>query len=474
MALNITQNDYNIIKQRATERYIKINLLDFQYRVVDEISGVMTDCTISCDADSDLRRNCNVSLVVNNSSFDIQPGGKIYLDRYIQVYVGLKNIFTQEIQWYNQGIYLIDAPTWEYNASNNTLSFSGLDLMSKLTGARNGQLEGIPTVIKQGESVRSAIISTLALGGFTKYIVSECQNTDGTIQAVPYDIEIDQGGYVFDILAALRDILPQYQIYFDADGVFHYEMIPSGDNDPVLITDDIWDNVLIGENIVTDFTNVKNYIEVYGRTHDPSYYPSEITVSGATMTMTIAKLTSLTDGVLIGFTPKQDISGDIKIKLNTFDVMNLVNSRGKNITSLKKDTYYVAQYQKNATWLFLGHQQAQGIWSDTNPQSPFYVNGPVGRIRQVLYGGDYDNIISDELALERAKLEIYWKCRLNDSITLEIIPIPWIDVNILVSHAPKDTAEEKKYMIKSYTVDYGSVTATMSVSMITYYPYYPV
>lgn len=474
MALNITQNDYNIIKQRVTERYIKVNLLDFQYRVVDEISGVMTGCTISCDADSDLRRNCNVSLVVNNSSFDIQPGGKIYLDRYIQVYVGLKNIFTQEIQWYNQGIYLIDAPTWEYNASNNTLSFSGLDLMSKLTGARNGQLEGIPTVIKQGESVRSAIISTLALGGFTKYIVSECQNTDGTIQAVPYDIEIDQGGYVFDILTALRDILPQYQIYFDVDGVFHYEMIPSGDNDPVLITDDIWDSVLIGENIVTDFTNVKNYIEVYGRTHDPSYYPSEITVSGATITMTIAKLTSLTDGVLIGFTPKQDVSGDIKIKLNTFDAMDLVNSRGINITSLKKDTYYAAQYQKNATWLFLGHQQAQGIWSDTNQQSPFYVNGPVGRIRQVLYGGDYDNIISDELALERAKLEIYWKCRLNDSITLEIIPIPWVDVNILVSHAPKDTAEEKKYMIKSYTVDYGSVTATMSVSMITYYPYYPV
>ena len=182
----------------------------------------------------------------------------------------------------------------------------------------------------------------------------------------------------------------------------------------------------------------------------------------------------MTDGVLIGFTPKQDVSGDIKIKLNTFDAMDLVNSRGTNITSLKKDTYYVAQYQKNATWLFLGHQQAQGLWSDTNPQSPFYVNGPVGRIRQVLYGGDYDNIISDELALERAKLEIYWKCRLNDSITLEIIPIPWVDVNILVSHAPKDTVEEKKYMIKSYTVDYSSVTATMSVSMITYYPYYPV
>ena len=29
--LNITQDDYNIVKQRITERYIKISLLDFNY-----------------------------------------------------------------------------------------------------------------------------------------------------------------------------------------------------------------------------------------------------------------------------------------------------------------------------------------------------------------------------------------------------------------------------------------------------------
>lgn len=472
--LNITQNDYNIIKQRNVERYIKLNLLDFQYRTVDEVSGNMLSCSIQCDAESDLRRSCSVSLVVANKSFDIQPGGRIFLDRYIQLYIGLKNIYTGEIQWYNQGIYLIDAPTWEYDATNNTLSFSGLDLMSKLTGARNGQLEGIPTVIKKGESVREAMIATLKLGGFSKYIVSECKNRDGTVQAVPYDIEIDQGGYVFDILSALRDILPQYQIYFDADGVFHYELIPSGEDEPVLIDDDIWESVLVGENVNTDFTSVKNYIEVYGRTHNPEYYPSAISVSGAVVTMTIAKLTKLNEYDIIGFTPNAAVSGNVQLAVNSFGAKDLVDSNGKHITSLENNVYYVAQYQANGTWLFLGHQQAQGVWSDTNPKSPFYVDGTIGKIRQVLCGGEYDNIISDELALERAKLEIYWKCRLNDSITLEVVPIPWIDVNILVSHAVKDTTEEKKYMIKSYTVDYGSVSAVMSISMITYYPYYPV
>ena len=90
--LNITQNDYNIIKQRINERYIKINILDFQYRTVDQISGNMLSCSVQCDADSDLRRSCSVSLVVKDNSFNIQSGGKIWLDKYIQVYVGLENI----------------------------------------------------------------------------------------------------------------------------------------------------------------------------------------------------------------------------------------------------------------------------------------------------------------------------------------------------------------------------------------------
>lgn len=471
--LNITQNDYNIIKQRINERYIKLNILDFQYRTVDEISGNMISCSVQCDADSDLRRSCSVSLVVLDNSFDIQSGGKIWLDKYIQLYIGLKNIYTQEIQWYNQGIYLIDAPTWKYDTTNNTLSFSGLDLMSKLTVVRNGQLQGIPTVIKQGESVREAMIATLALGGFTKYVISECINRDGTIQAVPYDIEINQGGYVYDILAKLRDILPQYQIYFDTDGVFHYDLIPSGDNEPVVITDDIWKNILIGEDISTDFASVKNYVEVYGYTHDPEYYPSEISVSGATITMTITKLTALSENIVIGFTPSSAVSGNIQLAVNEFRAKNLVDSNGNYITSLDANVYYVAMYQANGTWKFLGHQQAQATWSDTNPDSPFYVNGSVGIIRQVLCGGDYENIQSDELALERAKIEIYWKCRLNDSITLNVVPIPWIDVNLVVSHAPKDEVEEKRYIVKSYSVDYGSVESTMSVSMISYYGYYP-
>lgn len=469
--LNITQNDYNVIKQKNTERYIKLNLLDFNYNIVDELSGNMLSCNVQCDADSDLRRSCNVSFVFTDSGYEIGAGNRFFLDRYIQLYIGLKNIYTQEIQWYNQGIYLIDAPSYEYNATTHTLTFAGLDLMSKLTGARNGQLPGMPTVIKQGENVRKAIIATLALGGFTKYIVEECK-VNNAIQPVPYDIQIDQGGYVFDILSKLRDILPKYQMYFDVNGVFHYELIPSGEDEPVLITDDIWNSVVTGETISTDFTTVKNYIEIYGRTHEVQYYDANPTITqSGQMWRLLLNLPNYQDSLysLIGFTCPSTVGGIFQIIVNNTLRGAMVVSKGMQVGQ-----YYVIQKISSDKFEFLGGLQAKSIWQDTNPESPFYVNGSVGIIREVLCGGEYENITSDDLAQQRAEIEGYWKCRLNDNITLNVVPIPWIDVNIVVSHAPKQGDVTNRYIIKSYSVDYGSVSSTMSVTMITFYPYYPI
>ena len=307
--VNIGAEDYNVLKQQYIKKYIRLELLDFQYNIVDELSGNMTKCSINVDSNSDLRRSCDLGFVVTTSTFDIKAGSKIFLDKMVRPYVGYENMRTGEIQWYNQGIYLVNNPQWSYNASTNEISMQALDLMSKLTGLRNGNLEGIPTVIAKDENVREAIIKTIELGGFTKYICEECKTKDGTIVPVPYDIEIDVGGTIYDILMELRDIMPNYQIYFDINGVFHYEPIPLAYDDPVLIDDDLFNNVLISENINTDFESVKNYVEVLGHTWDVDYYsPSEsTTVSGGTITPTFADLKTLEDGTAVGITLPSDI-----------------------------------------------------------------------------------------------------------------------------------------------------------------------
>ena len=673
--INIGAEDYNVLKQQYIKKYIRLELLDFQYNIVDELSGNMTKCSINVDSNSDLRRSCDLSFVVTTSTFDIKAGSKLWLDKFVRPYVGYENMRTGEIQWYNQGIYLVNNPQWSYNASTNEISMQALDLMSKLTGLRNGNLEGIPTKIAKDENVREAIIKTIELGGFTKYICEECKTKDGTIVPVPYDIEIDVGGTVYDILSSLRDIMPNYQIYFDINGVFHYEPIPLAYDDPVLIDDDLFNNVLISENINTDFESVKNYVEVLGHTWDVDYYsPSEsTTVSGGTIMPTFADLKALEDGTAVGITLPSDIANVDKITINFLGSNDVVDIDDEPIKELSKDTEWIFQYvsgpklpngyteleyiQSSGTqyidtglkpnqdtrvvtkfdmiqtdtawrklwgsgsgsynldfalwnsgttklqsyygtktnnavpitsmslnvdankniwkysgetitfdknnftcaysmyifnvnkddnsqyfpgmmklylfkiydndvlvrdfipcknpsgviglydlvnnqfyqnagtgtfiagpeipsiedkggpfWRFMGHQQAQATSYDNNPSSPFYVGDPigsssVGRIRIVLYGGEYDNIYSDDLAKQRANFEIYQRSRLNDSISMETIPIPWMDANIVISHRFGQKQEPSKYIVKSFSADYAT-GGTMTINAISWYPYY--
>ena len=482
--INITAEDYNVLKQQYIKKYMKLELLDFQYNVVDELSGNMISCSINVDSTSDLRRSCDLSFVVTTSTFDIKSGQKLWLDKFVRPYVGYENMRTGKIQWYNQGIYLVNNPQWSYDAATNEISMQALDLLSKLTGLRNGNLEGIPTKIANDENVREAIIRTIELGGFTKYVCEECKTNDGTITPVPYDIEIDVGGTIYDILSQLRDIMPNYQIYFDIDGVFHYEPIPLAKDDPVVIDDDLWPHLLISENINTDFESVKNYVEVYGHTWDVSYYSSseDTTVEGRTITPKFADLKELSNDTVVGITLPTAISGTEPVLINFLDTFMVLDIDNKNVTNLSADTEYIFQYviPKDGSghfWRFMGHQQAQAISYDNNPSSPFYVGNPIGsssigRIRIVLYGGEYDNIYSDDLAKQRADFEIYQRSRLNDSIAIESIPIPWIDVNIVISHRFGQKTEQSKYIIKSFNIDY-STGGTMSINAITWYPYYP-
>ena len=496
MTLNITQDDYNILRQSYIKQYIKLDFLDFNMNVVDEINGNLISFSVTVDANADLRRSCECSLVVTDNSLEVYGGGKIWLDKFIRPWIGYLNIRTGNIQWYNQGVYLINTPSYQYDAATYTLSFAGLDLMSKLTALRNGELPGVPTKIPIGSDVRGAIIAALELGGFTKYIVSECKNVDDTIQEVPYDIEIAQGGTVYDILKELLDILPQYQMYFDVDGVFHYEPIPTGASDPVLIDDDVWQNILIQESVSTDFENVKNYIEVYGRSHDIDHFSDNTTIekteTGVDLTVHIPSLTPTETGefplqewTLIGFTSPDDAEGDImltvtagssEVEPTVLGSYKFVNKDGTSVNKLEKDKYYVAQFQANNTFLDMGQDQALGTAYDNNPDSPFYVGDPVGSssvgiIRHVCYGGEYDNITSADLAQQRAELELYWRCRLNDSISLSTIPIPWLDVNIIMSHAMKLQGDQKKYMIQTYNATYGE-SNLMTISASSWYPYY--
>ena len=434
MAL-ITQNQYNTAKQSVRNVYVRVNLLNFDYLTIDSFSGNLIGGSLSSDANSNMRNTCDISLVVTDSTFNVQASGKIWLDRLIQVYVGVDDMRTGETAWTNKGIYLINQPSYQYDATTNTMSFQGVDLMGLMTGLRGGTL--VDTyVIPQGSNVRDAIIACLKENGFKKYIVSECENVDGSIQAVPYDMQYEVGKSWWDVLDGLQQILPNYQMYFDNDGVFHYETIPYRANEQIRMSDDIWVANVISESVSYDFEAVKNSVKVLGKAHDIRYYPSSQSISGSTLALTIAALSAISADIIIGFAPPSNMTGNISLNVNNGGAKALV-----------------------------------GEWKDENPDSPFYIGNPAGEIKIPLYGGDYENIASDELAVARAKWEIWQRCRLNDSIQLTTVPIYWSEVNWMVSYTPAGTKMANQYLISSISTDL-SPTGTQTYSLVRYYPYY--
>lgn len=465
---NITENQFRNSLQNIQSRYIRLELLNYQFQTVDTVEGVCRNGNINISANSDIRRTGNIELVINNSTFEVSAGGKIWLDKYIKVWIGLISLITGEIEYTNCGVYIIDAPSYNFNPSTNTLSLSLLDLMAKLTGIRNGYLPGTPVVLSAGENIRQTIIDTLALGGFTKYVVEEAPSP-GTI---PNDLEFDQGSTIYTLLSGLRDIYPNYEMFFDVNGVFYYRPIPSGSGDPVYIDDTLWSSIVTEENLDVDFQNVKNVIEVYGRTHDPAHFSTSTKVSSTTIQLTIEDITEYTEDMIYGFT-LTDNPGYVgyKLQINNLTEYPILMSDGTTASDIPAESgevYYCVQF-KGTYWNYLGHLQSYGYAEDDNSQSPFYINGTVGQIRLPLYGGEYENCYSDDLARQRAEYELWLHTNMNNSVQISCVPVPWIDVNILVEYTLQRNNQTNQYIIKS--IDFGlAASDSMTINMIQFYP----
>jgi len=270
--MNINQQEYNVTKQRGRIIHTKINILNFDFQTVGEISGIVLDgSSYNVDATSDVRRTCSISLVPKDRNYSIEYGANIWMDKYIQVFIGIEDITNNnEIVYSNLGLFLINNPDQVYDATNNTITINGIDLMAKMTGMRNGYLEGITYQIPVNSGIKqlmTALINNEC--GFTKYSIDQPEPTILT----PYELSFGLGSTAYNILTQLRDINPNYQTYFDQDGIFWFNRIPMGSNEQIMVDDDIWKKVLISYKKSYDFENVKNYIEVFGKTQDDGHTP---------------------------------------------------------------------------------------------------------------------------------------------------------------------------------------------------------
>lgn len=377
MAVTPTQTDYDLVQMNARNTKIKVELLNFDFQTINSLEGKTTSGSIEVDANADIRRTCNLSLVAKNIEENmVTEGGELWLDKYIKIYQGIDNPRSNNnTVWWNMGIFLINNPNTVYSAADHTITFEGLDLMAKLTGRRNGQLPAVATLVSAGSKIADVVKQTIIqLGGFKKYIIED----EGL--EVPYDIRMDMGSTIYDLLAELRDLYPNWEMFFDVDGVFHWQKIPSGENEGVVINfNELKQPLVISDSIDIDFENVKNYIIVYGRLLDTG-------------------------------------------------------------------------------------EQVMATASDTDTSSPFCIS----KVGQINYIVDDERIYNDKLAKDRANYELYLHARLNDAISLEVVPIPWLnDVNIKIAYTNEKIGIEGEYLIKTLSIplDTGS-SMTITASKI--------
>ena len=407
------QKQFDTTLQSIRNIDCKLFVLDYDYTILDEISGKTESISLSVNAESDIRRTANINIALkddsrqtNSNIFYWQVGNPYWFDKYIQIYVAIQDVQTQEYVWVNEGIYMVNSPTISYDATSNSLSFEAVDLMSKMTGLRNGQLEGMTYTIPVGSTITGAIKTLLIEQGFDKYIVF-----DPPYNYVPQEINIDVGGTAYDLLCQLRDINSNWEMFFDVDGVFHFQQIPSGkviidpesgeEGEPTPVVDQtVWDKLNVSYNLDTNFEDVKNYVEVLGKVHEPNEYGTA-TIKDGLLDLKLANPTAsyLNNEWIVGIpviategaTEPEALATPITSITIYDNANNFIFKIGLSTPIIAANEYYCVKLIFNDTKCtaceYLGALQPRAIAFENNPDSPFYVG------TSTQYESAYGNVV---------------------------------------------------------------------------------
>lgn len=408
-----SQKQFDTTLQSIRNIDCKLFVLDYDYTVLDEISGKTQAVNLSVDAESDIRRTANINMVLkddsrqtNSNAFYWQVGNPYWFDKYLQIYVAIQDVQSQEFVWVNEGIYMVNSPSISYDATTNNLSFEAVDLMSKMTGLRNGQLEGMTYTVPVGSTITGSLKTLLVEQGFDKYIIF-----DPPYNYVPQEIKIDIGGTAYDLLCELRDINANWEMFFDVDGVFHFQQIPSGkvivdpesgeEGEPTPVVDQtVWDKLNVSYNLDTNFEDVKNYVEVLGKVHEPHEYGT-VTIDDDVLNMKLTNIVAsyLNNEWIIGI-PVIATEGATEPEALATPITQIViqDIASTAITTLTLSTpiiaaneYYCVNLVFDDTGLesaeYLGALQPRAIAFENNPESPFYVG------TSTQYESAYGNVV---------------------------------------------------------------------------------
>lgn len=458
----ITQTDKNIVHQLVKELTATVEILNSDLKVIDSIEGKLISDSFSINSDSAVRRTYSMELVITDSSLFFEEDKHIWMDKYIRPYVGIKELRSGSVIKYSKGTFIILDGNYSFDASTNTLSLSCSDLMSELNGDRNGTLKSA-VKIEEGVNVREFIVSILKETKVKKYILSDLDNL-----TIPYDLEFNVDQTYYDVLNEIISLFSYFEMFFDLDGVFIIQKIPHQESDNVVLDKDFFTPLIISENMNTSFKDVYNRVVVWGQTLDPTYSSDACAYDTSTNTY----IPTFEDVPLNNFSTysvliPQTNNANAKLNINGTSLY-ITDDKGVNLpASTLAPTYNVFKYRKvNNDFYWLGEFEVYAESSEKNISSPFH-KSKIDEVTKVCTGGEYEKIYSNSLAQDRADYELYHACRLKESVNINLIDIPWLDVNWLIEYQSYITKDTKKYVTKQIS---GSTTGgIIDVSMVLFY-----
>ena len=560
--IQVNTNDLRLITQRQLNIRVKIDVYDERNNNhLDQLECGVINATFSISADSDVRRTSSLTVIpVKNKRLRFEKDGIIWMNRIIKMQIGIQDIRTGQYVYYPNGVYVFTNYGATYDATNNQIELSLSDLWTNFDGSRNGEIGGAETIsfpayeenpdtgeVIKYNYIRDAIITTLLQLGKLKesqlqidnvgefkgmedynpdYLQyreqSKVQVKDGSYQetwnAIPYDQEFSCGTNVAEILTTLRDLYPNYEMYFDEEANFVCKMIPSCYEDDIIFDYNFFDRIYISENTTVDMSNVRNVCEVWGKTIEVDFFTNQSTYSNNCYSCTIDGYEEkYCNGDVIGITVYSVNEASCNLNINGLGVIPIYDEnteepiksglmKSGEIYTIKIKSkyidkksvmraYFLGQYQPHAVNVLTNgttptedytaqdgtvvkkysKEYFQKIYNcktiefTTVKDSPFSIE-ELGLLLSVKTGGEFENITSDSLAAARAEYEVYKGARLTDSISITTKIVPFADVNIKVSYRRNDTGEINQYIVKSISHDLSA--GTTSWQLMRFYPLY--
>ncbi len=478
MEREISQTDLSLLRQGTQEIYLKVELLNSNMKILDSLEGQIVNDNYSQDNESIQRRSYNFDLIVLNSSFIIGKDKKIWSDKRIRVFYGIKSIRTKEIIWYQLGVFCYISMKYAFSSTEKKLSVACADLMALYDGTLNGQIHGYGSsnnspdyaiknlTLPAGEDIRSSVIAILKDAGIDRYIVEDIG------KPIPYDLTFETGSTYADIWTKIRDLYDSWEYYFDADGTFIWRQIPTCLEDPVVLNDITMQDIVVSESADTKFDGIYNVTEIWGKVleleSDDRYAETSI-YNDNTYRIIFDMYTSwdsIDNLTQLAFKVSAVNEAAPNFTINNYSPIPIYDGNGKPLKAgnLLKDNIYVFRYRRistehNALFL-LGQFQCYGKYVEESVDCPFSTTNLGYEISQSL---DYSSLSDNAACFNQAEFLTYKSTAMMDTINLTTLVVPWLEVNTKIEFTPKYNNLTNQYIVKNLSWSTGN--GTMSVTL---------